>query len=399
MRRDDQPRVAVVGGGIGGLTAALALHRAGLEVDVFEQADAFTEVGAGVALGPNALRLLRRLGLERQLEAIGVCPGGYEMRRWHDGRVIIETHSSGPLREMKSLTVHRGQLLRILEESVPRACLHPGRRCTGVEQRDEDVEVSFADGSTVSAHAVIGADGIHSAVRARYHRDLPVFSGTIAYRGLIPLDRLPFLERERHNLTFWLGPRRHFLTFPVASGTLLNLVAFVPADGTWAEESWTAPGEVDALAGQFEGWVAPVLGVVRALDRTMRWALYDRDPLPAWTFGRVTLLGDAAHAMLPHQGQGAGQSIEDAVLLAHCLSRARIDTVGEWLQLYERVRKPRTEQVQRASRAVGDIYDLDDPVEQERRAPSALETRGEWLWNYDADEAFEQAVRESQGQV
>jgi salicylate hydroxylase len=392
MKRDDRPRVAVVGGGIGGLTAGLALHRAGLEVDVFEQGNAFTEVGAGVALGPNALRLLHRLGLEERLNAIAARPHGYEIRRWHDGRVIIETHSSGPLQGMKSLTVHRGHLLKILEESVPRASLHPGKRCTDVEPRDGEVVLSFQDGSTATAHAVVGADGIHSAVRARFHRDRPVFSGTIAYRGLIPLERLPFLDRERHQLTFWLGPRRHFLTFPVASGSLLNLVAFVPADGTWAEESWTAPGEVDALAEHFEGWVPPVLGVVRALDSTMRWALYDREPLPGWSFGRVTLLGDAAHAMLPHQGQGAGQSIEDAVLLARCLGRARIDTVAEWLGRYEQARKPRTEQVQRASRAAGEIYRLADPEEQERRAPSALNTRGAWLWNYDADEAFEAAV-------
>lgn len=392
MRREDRLRVAVVGGGIGGLTAALALDRAGIEVDVYEQGDAFTEVGAGVTLGPNALRLVHRLGLERQIEAIATWPRGYELRRWHDGHVIIETHSSGPLRGWKSVTLHRGHLLKVLEESVPRSRLHPGKRCTGVEERNREVLVSFQDGSQAAADVVIGADGIHSAVRACYHRDQPVFSGTIAYRGLIPLERLPSLDREREQLTFWLGPRQHFLTFPVASGSLLNLVAFVPADGTWAEESWTAPGSVDALAEQFEGWVPPVLDVVRALDGTMRWALYDREPLPAWSFGRVTLLGDAAHAMLPHQGQGAGQSVEDAVFLARCLARAGIDTVPEWLRLYERVRKPRTEQVQQASRRTGEIYRLEDPEEQERRAPSMLQTRGDWLWNYDADAAFEQAV-------
>jgi len=252
--------------------------------------------------------------------------------------------------------------------------------------------VHFADGGEAAADVVVGADGIHSTIRSLHHEDRPVFSGTIAYRGLIPMERLPFIADERHLLTFWFGPRRHFLTFPVAGGSLMNLVAFVPADVGWAEESWTAPGSVDDLARQFAGWDARVLGTVHALDGTMRWALYDRDPLPAWSFGRVTLLGDAAHAMLPHQGQGAAQSIEDAVVLARCLERSERGTVAGWLRLYERVRRPRTERVQAASRLAGEIYDLADEAEQERRVPSVLATRGEWLWNYDADAAFEAAL-------
>ena len=384
-------RVAVVGGGIGGLTAALAMQQVGLDVHVYEQAEAFTEIGAGVALGPNALRLLHRLDLEGPLDAVAARPSGYEMRRGRDGKVIFETHASGPLRGTRSLTVHRGHLLRALETSVASARRHPGRRCTGVEERGEEVAVRFADGGEAAADVVVGADGIHSTVRALHHEDRPVFSGTIAYRGLIPMERLPFLVDERHLLTFWFGPRRHFLTFPVAGGSLMNMVAFVPADSGWAEESWTAPGSVDDLARQFAGWDPRILGVVAALDGTMRWALYDRDPLPAWNFGRVTLLGDAAHAMLPHQGQGAAQSIEDAVVLARCLERAEPGTAVDWLRLYERVRRPRTERVQAASRLAGEIYDLADEAEQERRVPSALATRGEWLWNYDADAAFEAA--------
>ena len=172
----------------------------------------------------------------------------------------------------------------------------------------------------------------------------------------------------------------------------MNLVAFVPADDHWAEESWTAPGQVEALASHFESWEPSVLGILHALDGTMRWALYDREPLPAWSFGRVTLLGDAAHAMLPHQGQGAVQSIEDAYVLARCLERAAPEDVNEWLKLYERVRKPRAERVQQASRVTGEIYRLADAEEQERLVPTALSTRGEWLWNYDADRAFQEAL-------
>jgi salicylate hydroxylase len=384
-------RVAIVGGGIGGLTAAIALLRAGLDVRVYEQAEEFTEVGAGVALGPNAVRLLDRLGLQSGLAAIASRPSAYQRRRWHDGKILVDSRS-GLLGRRMSLTVHRAHLLDLLVNSVPGVALCPGRRCTAVEQADA-VRLTFEGGSTAEADVAVGADGIHSVVRATYQRDAPVFSGKIAYRGLIPMERLSFLGEDRHLHRMWLGPGQHFLTYPIAAGALMNMVAFVPADGTWAVESWSAPGELTRLREHFAGWEPTVLDIIGALDQAMRWALYDREPLPAWTAGRVTLLGDAAHSMLPHQGQGAGQSVEDAVVLARCLERAAPDTVEHWLRLYERIRKPRTERVQRASRVSGEIYDLTDPEEQERRAASTLETKGAWLWNYDADEEFDRAVR------
>jgi salicylate hydroxylase len=385
-------RVVIVGGGIGGLTAAIALHLAGVDVHVYEQAGEFSEVGAGVALAPNALRLLGRRGLAAKLDAVAAHPTGYEMRRGRDGAVIFETHSSESLAAMRMLTLHRGHLLQALVESVPPERLHTGKRCIAVEERSREMCVTFSDGSEAVSDAVVGADGIHSTVRSLHHDDRPVFSGTVAYRGLIPMERLPFLRAERRHLTFWFGPRRHFLTFPVARGSLMNLVAFVPAEEGWAQESWTAQGDVADLVRHFEGWEPAVMGIVEALDTTSRWALYDRDPLPAWSFGRTTLLGDAAHAMLPHQGQGAVQSVEDAVVLARCLAEAEPGTLSGWLRLYERVRRPRAERVQEASRLTGEIYSLADPDEQERRVPSALATRGEWLWNYDADQAVEEAV-------
>jgi salicylate hydroxylase len=314
------------------------------------------------------------------------------MRSWNDGHTIIDTHRSRQLTTMRSRTVHRAHLLQVLLDALDPNSLRPAKRCVQVAQEHDEVQVSFHDGTLAAADVVVGADGIHSVVRSMFHSDQPIFSGQIAYRGLIPMERLSFLGSERENITFWLGPRRHFLSYPVAKGRLMNLVAFVPPEGGWEEESWTAPGEVARLADHFRGWHPSVVGIVEALDATSRWALYDREPLLAWTSGRVTLLGDAAHAMLPHQGQGAGQSIEDAVVLARCLESARPESVPQWLQLYERIRKPRTESVQRASRMAGEIYDLADPEEQVRRAPSALETRGAWLWNYDAETAFDEAL-------
>jgi salicylate hydroxylase len=387
-------RVAIIGGGIGGLTTALAMRRAGIDVRVFEQAKEFTEVGAGVALGPNAVRLLGRLGLEQRLDTIAFRPSAYQRRRWHDGKILADSSRSGVLGRQMSLTVHRAQLLDLLLGSVADESLLPGRRCTAIEERDDAVRLTFEDGSAETADVAVGADGIHSVVRATYQHDTPVFSGKIAYRGLIPMERLSFLGEDRHLHRMWLGPGQHFLTYPVAAGTVMNVVAFVPADGTWAVESWSAPGDVLRLAEHFDGWDPTVLGIIRALHRTMRWGLYDREPLPRWSVGRVTLLGDAAHPMLPHQGQGAGQSVEDAIVLARCLERAVPDTVPDWLRLYERIRKERTERVQHASRISGEIYDLTDPEEQERRAASTLQTKGAWLWNYDADEEFDKAAAE-----
>lgn len=384
-------RIAIVGGGIGGLTTAIALNRQGLEAHVYEQARVFTEVGAGLGLGLNAVRILDRLGLAERLDGIAAHVRGYEMRRWHDGDVIVGAHHATPPPDRRAHNVHRGEFLDLLLDALDERQLHPGKRCVLVEDRGDDVRLEFQDGSTTLADAVVGADGIRSVVRGLHYEDRPVFSGIIAYRGLIPMERLAFLEYQREISTFWLGPRQHFLIYPVSSGSVMNLVAFVPPDGEEVVESWTAPGDVDRLAEHFSGWDAQVLDVIHSLDSTMRWALYERAPLPAWSFGRTTLLGDAAHAMQPHVGQGAAQSIEDAAVLARCLAEATRASLGTWLRLYEEIRKPRTRRVQEAARRAGEIYQLADEDEQRRLAPDALRGRGDWVWNYDADQAFEEA--------
>jgi salicylate hydroxylase len=390
---DSALRIAIVGGGIGGLAAACALERAGLPAVVYEQAEAFAEIGAGIALAPNAVRLLTRLRLDDALDEVSCQPGGYEMRSWSDGHVIADSRRSERLAGMRSLTVHRAHLLEVLLGAVDPASLHPAKRCVQARHDGSEMLLSFEDGTFAATDVVVGADGIHSVIRSMFHSVEPMFVGQIAYRGLIPMERLSFLNGERRNITFWLGPRRHFLTYPVAGGRLMNVVAFVPHEGEWTEKPGPAPAEVAEVAEQFTGWDPTVIRIVEALDGTARWALYDLAPLSAWTFDKMTLLGDAAHAMLPHVGQGAGQSIEDAVVLARCLATARRDDLGQWLRLYEGIRRPRTERVQRASRLAGEIYDLADSAEQERRAPGALEARGEWLWSYDAERAFEEARR------
>lgn len=384
-------RIAIVGGGIGGLTAALALRRRGIEAQVYEQAEAFTEVGAGLGLGLNAVRILDRLGLEGALDRIAFHVPGYEMRRWHDGDVMVETHHHPPAPNLRAHEVHRGEFLNILLEAIDGNQLHAGKRCVDVTDDGDQIRLDFADGSAEVADVVIGADGIHSIVRALHYDDQPVFSGIVIYRGLIPMERLDFLGYRREIQTFWLGPRQHFLIYPVSAGRVMNLVAFVPSEGEEVRESWSASGDVNRLADHFRGWEDAVLRVIRSLDGTMRWALFEREPLPAWTFGHSTLLGDAAHAMQPHMGAGAGQSIEDAAVLARCLAEARPATVNRWLTLYEELRRPRTSRVQEASRRAGEIYELRDEQEQRRLAPDALRGRGNWIWSYDVDQAFEEA--------
>lgn len=385
-------RIAIVGGGIGGLSTALALRHRGIEAHVFEQAAAFTEVGAGLGLGVNAVRILDRLGLEGALDGIAFHVPGYEMRRWHDGDVIVETHRHPPPPNLRAHEVHRGEFLNILLDALDEGQLHPGKRCVDVVDQGGQLHLDFEDGSAEVADVVVGADGIHSVVRALHYDDEPVFSGIVVYRGLIPMERLDFLGYGREIQTFWLGPRQHFLLYPVSAGRLMNLVAFVPADGEEVRESWSARGDVDRLAEHFRGWEEAVLRVIRSLDGTMRWGLYEREPLPRWSFGRTTLLGDAAHAMQPHTGQGAGQSIEDAAVLARCLAEAQPSDIDRWLAFYEEIRKPRSRQVQEASRRAGQIYEMVDEREQRRLAPDALRGRGNWIWSYDVDQAFEEAL-------
>jgi salicylate hydroxylase len=385
----------VVGAGIGGLTAALALRAAGLDVAVYEQADALREVGAGIQLAPNATRLLHRLGLGDALARVGVRPDAIEHKRWQDGRVLLRQ----PLGETCERTfgapyyhLYRPDLLAVLADALPRGMVRLAHRCIAVRQDDDAVTLTFDNGATACAPVVIGADGIHSTVRAlMLGPESPRFSGSIAYRGLVPAGRLTPLRLPRYS-NGWLGPDRHFVHYFVGAGArLLNFVAIVPA-GDWRVESWSATGEVaDALA-EFGGWHPTVRAIIAAADRTHRWALYDRGPLETWSVGRVTLLGDAAHAMLPFMAQGACQAVEDAVVLAGCLGSAAPDGVRAAVRRYETIRKPRVWEVQRASYRNATIYHLPDGEHQRERdaAWAASAARGPyaergWLFAYDAE--------------
>jgi salicylate hydroxylase len=350
-----RPRVAIVGGGIGGLFAANALVAHGLEVSVHEQAPAIGEIGAGVFLTPNSVRQLQRVGLEPAVEKWGARVGANSRYFRHDGAPIAPVQVTDSSGWNATFGMHRADLVDMLAARLPAGLVHTGHRCTGFEQDGQTARVSFANGASVEADIVIAADGIHSELRPFvYPASQPTFSGSVAYRGLVPHERVPDWPTERWQM--WLGQGRHFLVFPVRAGKLLNYVGFVPTDEEM-KESWSAPGDPQILRREFAGWDPRIDQVLRNVQTTFRWALYDREPLPVWTKDRLSLLGDAAHPMLPHLGQGANQSIEDGMALATILAQADRTTAPKALLAYEQLRRERVAQVQRGARESGLRYD------------------------------------------
>lgn len=345
------PHVAVVGGGIGGLFAANALISQGLSVSVYEQAPALGEIGAGVYVTPNAVRHLQRVGLGEATAKYGALVGQHSHYYRHDGQPIAPVQVADLHGWNATYGMHRADFVEFLSANLPRGVVHCGHRAIGFEQSDDKARVTFANGATAEADVVVAADGIHSELRPYvYPPSKPVFHGTISYRGLIPRERLPDWPMDRWQM--WAGPSKHFLVFPVRHGAMVNYVGFVPTDEEM-KESWSAPGNPDKLRAEFEGWDPRITNVLEQVDHCFRWALYDREPLPTWTKGRLTLLGDAAHPMLPHLGQGANQSIEDGMALATILSQVENADVPEALKAYERLRRERVAEVQLGARQNG----------------------------------------------
>src|SRR5882724_5456756 len=374
-------RVAIVGGGIGGLAAANALLQRGMVVRVYEQAPALTEVGAGVALQPNGIRMLRRLGFGDELTRGGA--------RWldpqycrSDGSYIASMWPTELLSQIEFYGMHRADLLGMLVDRLPGNIVKTGHRCIAFEQDDAQAVIHFANGAGATADVVIAADGIHSTLQQFVVApSAPLPSGSVAYRGVVLAASVSWPPGGMRN---WLGAGKHFLVYPVRAGELINYVGFVPTDEQM-KESWSAPGDPAALAREVAGWDPMVEAIVAQVTTTFRWGLYDREPLPTWTRGRLTLLGDAAHPMLPHVGQGANQAIEDAVTLAAVLGGADRKSAPRALLIYEQLRRERTAGVQRMSRVSGARYDASsgDLHTRDRQLDAQRQERA-WVWNYDA---------------
>lgn len=354
--------LVVVGGGIGGLTAALCLARRGHGVTVLEQAPAIGEIGAGIQLSPNATRVLFALGLQPALAAVAFAPEATEMRQWRTGRFI----ATNPLGDAATqhfgfpyLHIHRGDLINVLERAVRmESCIRlvTAARVERLFEQDARVIAEGAFG-TLAADALIGADGIRSVVRAHlFGSEQPVFTGNIAWRLLIPANALqPGMVRPA--ATAWWGPGAHVVHYFVRGGELVNCV-FVREQRGWEVESWTEPGDPAELQAAYSGWHEHVQTLTRhaARDTLFKWALFDRPPMPAWSRGRMTLLGDACHATLPFMAQGAAMAIEDAAVLGACLD-STTDTAQALLR-YERLRRPRTAGIQQGSRRNAEVFHL-----------------------------------------
>ncbi len=333
----------VIGAGIGGMAAAIALRRAGLDVSLFEQTIAQREVGAGIQISPNASRLLRRYGLSDAMARVAVRPSAIVFRRWQDGRVLGREELGDPIENRYGAPYyhfHRADLIALLAEAFDPKDIKLGRRLVDIEQDESGVTAHFQDGASERGDLLIGADGIHSKVRERlFGEEKPRFSGQIAYRGLAPAERVAHLNLPL-DVTNWVGPGGHFVHYYVSAGRFLNFIA-VSEEASWTREQWSDRGSISDAVKNYEEWHPQIATILTAVDETFKWALFDRHPLPEWTRARVTLLGDACHPMLPFMAQGAAQAIEDGATLAACLKNTAFD-VPTAFQAYVALRKPRT---------------------------------------------------------
>jgi salicylate hydroxylase len=389
-------RVAIAGGGVGGLTAAIALVRKGIDVEICEQSPALTTVGASLQLGPNALRLMEELGLMSELRRIGVLPDAVEFIRWDDGSRLLrmpmgpdmEDHFGAP-----QLDFYRPDLHRLLAGALPPGTLRLGARVVGIDQDADGVTVRLADGTTSRADVAVAADGIRSRARQElFGAEDPLFSGTVVYRGVARRDRVSDLHPEHVNY-YWLGPYRHGVSYWISSGELLAVNCAVQ-HAEWSRESWTLEAPVEEGARYFEGWHQPLFERMCACEVFLRGAVFVRQPLEQWSAGRVALLGDAAHAMEPFQAQGAAQAVEDAYVLAECLADGAEDLAGA-LSRYASIRMARARELQESSRGAAGVFYLPDGEEQRARdaAYAAMPETMPYgprqpIWEYDVRDAI-----------
>jgi salicylate hydroxylase len=345
--------ILIAGAGIGGLAAAIGLRRYGHDVTVLEKASRFARVGADVNLTPNAVRALDGLGVGKALRKTAARPTHRISRDWDTG---LETSrlEMADAAEAKygapQLTIHRADILAALESELPSDIIRHSAAVAQVDANDHLPRVQLESGEWLEADLLIGADGIHSVVRAAlFGKGSPEFTGMVAYRAVIPRPRLAVSNLDA--FTKWWGPdsASQIVTFPLTRGEETFVFATAAADD-WRHESWTTPGDIQELRMLYKDYHPEARALLDAVETVMKSALYVRNPLPQWSVGSVTLLGDACHPMMPFMAQGACQSIEDAVVLARCLECATQSNLTTRLQSYEQARKGRTAEIQIASR-------------------------------------------------
>ena len=349
--------IAIVGAGIGGLAAAATLRRAGHDVALFEQAQAFARIGAGIQQSPNAVKVLRGLGLETRLRDRAFRPNS-SLNRKHDSGEITWERMLGTEVEAKFgapyFYMHRGDLHEALAGIVPDEIVHREKKLIAIQQHEDDIRLEFADGTEASADLAIGADGVHSIVRKTlWGTEAPHFTGRVAYRTTFPAALMNGATID--GSAKWWGPDRHIVMYYVTpQRDEIYFVTSTP-EPEFQVESWSAKGDLEVLRQAYKEFHPQVRTVLEACPDVHKWALFERDPMPQWRKGKITLLGDACHPMTPYMAQGAATAIEDAAVIARCLDGVRRDGVEAALQRYEDHRKPRTARIQQISR----LNDLD----------------------------------------
>jgi salicylate hydroxylase len=377
-------RVVIIGGGIGGLAAAAALSRRGIEVEIHERSSRLEEVGAGIQVGPNAVKVLRALGLEEELGRNAFEPVNMVSIKWDDASL----RSREPLKATASgkygapyMTAHRADLHGMLRAALPEGVIRLGRTCVGVDSAKGTAVARFVDGTEAEGDAVIGADGIRSVIRAQlFGADAPRFTEQMCWRCMVPMEKVPTkvgaggaVDLPHGDYFGWIGPNGHVICYPIGKGDVLNMfVGHVSTE--WVEESWSVPSSQEELLAAHRGWNEALLGMFRHVQHVYKWGIYDRDPLPQWTKGRVTLLGDAAHPTMPTLAQGGNMAIEDGFVLARNLARCGRD-VDAGLAGYVAERQPRTARVTLQSR---------QQFANNRKVPPPPFLDRTWIFTFDA---------------
>jgi len=394
------PKAIIVGGGIGGLTAALAFHAFGWKVDVLERASELGEIGAGIQVSPNGMKVFRALGIEDRVSRQAFQPEALEMRFGKSGNRIFQIPAREAIIERWGapyLHLHRADLVAALAELLhqrqPNA-VHLGAECEGYQNTNHGVGVTLKSGETIEGDLLVGADGIHSVIRTQMlGPDRPDFTGNMAWRAVVPMERLGTLAPPP-TACIWVGERRHAVTYRLRGGALANFVGIVESD-VWTSESWTEQGTKAEALSDFAGWHPIITNLIESADTHFRWALFDRQPLEQWVDGRAVLLGDACHPTLPFQAQGAVMAIEDAYLLAK-LSSDMSDDLDSALKTYFETRLPRTSQVQAASRRNADLFHKHTPFSRAttygpmwlagKIAPGIIRSQQDPFYAYDVRE-------------
>ncbi|TKI05112.1 FAD-dependent monooxygenase [Martelella alba] len=387
-------RVGVIGGGIGGVALSASLRQRGIEAHLFERASAFREVGAGVQMSPNAVKVLLALGLAEPLRRRGFVSQGVVGHHWRTGRECFRTPLMPACRQAFGTDyyhLHRADLLSMLAGLLDTRYVVLNARCVSVSNRGETAVARFADGREFEADLIVGADGAHSIVRDHvFGPQAPLFTGNMCWRALVPASAHPEFIGPFCDL--WQGPRGHVVTYTISGGDALNIVA-VGETERWTQTSWHVPSHREELLSAFAGWHPDVIRRLSCAENIFKWGLFDRDPIERWSLGRLTLLGDAAHPMLPFLAQGAAMALEDGYVLARLLAVSAPD-LTETLRQYDAERATRTGRVLLAARARGKRLHLPTPWQQFKRDArykvkslfhsQMAEQDYRWIYAYDA---------------